>query len=160
MLNIIDRALADAAAAAREQTEQLLNELNSAGECMLSAKLIFEREMTEARKLHELADRKQAEAIRNFDGSLIQLHAIIVHLKRQISDGEIVSGMVTASAPESLPPPSVPESMPPETSEVLEQPPEDLPGTDAEVPTEPPSGGLERLKGMAKGVKGGARVAA
>jgi len=97
MLNVIDRALADAAKAAREQTEQLLNELNSASECMMSAKLVFEKEMMEARKLHELADRKQADAIRNFDTNLIQMNAIIVALKRQISDGEIVTGI---AAPE------------------------------------------------------------
>jgi hypothetical protein len=94
MLNIIDRALAEASKAAREQTEQLLNELNSASECMMAAKLTFEREMTEARKLHELADKKQAEAVRTFDANLIQMNAIIVALKRQISDGEIVTGVM------------------------------------------------------------------
>lgn len=93
MLNVIDRALADAAKAAREQTEQLLNELNSASECMMAAKLIFERDMTEARKLHELAARKEGEALRNFDASLIQLNSILVALKRQLADGEIVTGI-------------------------------------------------------------------
>lgn len=137
MLNVIDKALAEAAAAAREQTEQLLNELNSAGECMLSAKIVFEKEMTEAKKLHELADRKQGEAIRNFDASLIQLHAIIVHLKRQISDGEIVSGIGGAT----------------EKQEALE-PPEDLPGTDS---TDEPAASLKRIERLAK--KGAARAA-
>lgn len=94
MLNIIDRALEEASKAAREQTEQLLNELNSASECMMSAKLTFEREMTEARKLHELSEKKQAEAMRNFDANLIQLNAVIVTLKRQLKDGEIVSGIM------------------------------------------------------------------
>lgn len=92
MMNVIDRALTEAARAAREQSEQLLNELNSASESMMAAKLNFEREMLEARRLHEASEKKQQEALRNFDCNLIQMNAVIVALKRQISDGEIVTG--------------------------------------------------------------------
>lgn len=117
MLNVIDRALEEAAKAAREQTEQLLNELNSASECMLGAKLTFEREMTEARKLHELSEKKQAEAMRNFDSNLIQLNAIIVALQRQLKDGEIVSGVLgEAQTQAALPPAAAAAVAAPEVS--------------------------------------------
>lgn len=99
MLQVIDRALADASKAAREQTEQILNELNSASECMMAAKMTFEREMLEARKLHEQSEKKAAEAMRNFDCNLIQMNAVIVALKRQIADGEIVSGIAGETPP-------------------------------------------------------------
>lgn len=102
MLNVITRSLAEAEKAAREQTEQLLNELNSASECMMAAKLTFEKEMTEARKLHEMSEKKSAEAVRNFDANLIQMNAVIVALKRQISDGEIISGIAVDVAPPVL----------------------------------------------------------
>lgn len=108
MLNVIKSALAEAEKAANEQTEQLLNELNSASECMMAAKVAFERDMTEARKLHELAEKKQAEAVRNFDSNLIQMNAVIVALKRQLQDGEIVSGVLGEPQPQSqLPHPEV-----------------------------------------------------
>lgn len=103
MMNVINSALAEAAKAAREQTEQLLNELNSASECMMAAKVSFERDMTEARKLHDLAEKKQAEAVRNFDANLIQMNAVIVALKRQLQDGEIVSGLLGENQTQALP---------------------------------------------------------
>ena len=103
MMNVINTALAEAAKAAREQTEQLLNELNSASECMMAAKVAFERDMTEARKLHELAEKKQGEAVRNFDTNLIQMNAVIVALKRQLQDGEIVSGILGENQTQALP---------------------------------------------------------
>lgn len=104
MMNVINSALAEAAKAAREQTEQMLNELNSASESMLAAKVAFERDMTEARKLHELAEKKQGEAVRLFDANLIQMHAVIVALQRQLKDGEIVSGTLGEGKTEALPP--------------------------------------------------------
>jgi len=98
MMKVINSALAEASKAAQEQTEQLLNELNSAGECMMAAKGTFERDMIEVRKLRDMADKRQAEALRNFDASLIQLNAVIITLKRQITDGEIVSGIMGEAA--------------------------------------------------------------
>ena len=94
MINVIERALEDASKAARQQSHQLLNELNSVSECMMAAKGIFEREMQEAKKLHEASELKSAQALRNFDAALIQMNAVIVTLKRQISDGEIVTGIM------------------------------------------------------------------
>lgn len=110
MMNVINSALAEAAKAAREQTEQLLNELNSASESMMGAKLNFERDMVEVRKLHEMAEKKQAEALRNFDANLIQMNAVIVALKRQIADGEIVTGIMGESQTQALPPAGVTEA--------------------------------------------------
>lgn len=108
MMNVINSALAEASKAALQQCERLLNELNSAGECMAAAKSVFERDMTEVRKLREAADKKQAEAVRDFDAHLIQLNAVIVTLKRQISDGEIVSGIMGETVKE-LPPVAQPK---------------------------------------------------
>lgn len=107
MLNVIDRALDEASKAAREQTEKLLNELNSATECMMAAKLTFEREMTEARKLHDLADKKQGEAVRNFDANLIQMHTVMAYLQRQLMDGEIVSGVMGEAIAQQPPQPQI-----------------------------------------------------
>lgn len=97
MINAIDRALTEASKAARQQSAQMLNELNSASECMMAAKVIFEREMQAVRQLQADAERRAEEAMRNLDAALIQQNAVLVALRRQISDGEIVSGIMEGS---------------------------------------------------------------